>query len=156
MRQARASFQPVIMILPMMISPEFFNPAHTHSMLPLENHLAHLRGLLFSILGPTASTIPALGNAQGHAPLIFRGLKARDMERLAGNPPSHGSGFQPSSFMVMPLPMALPWAGMERVLGPEECQVIFRDSGSIPRHFKARFRMSAGFLEPRTGPLIHS
>jgi len=74
--------------------------------------------------------------------MIFRGLKARDMGRLAGNSPSHGPGFQPSIFMVMPLPMALPWAGMERAVGPEECQVIFRDSGSIPRQFKAEFRES--------------
>jgi hypothetical protein len=42
----------------------------------------------------------------------IQGLKARDMGRLAGSSPSHRSGFQPSIFMVMPLPMALPWAGM--------------------------------------------
>jgi len=36
------------------------------------------------------------------ATMDFQGLKARDMERLAGNPTSDVAGFQPSIFMVMP------------------------------------------------------
>ena len=66
----------------------------------------------FVFTGPTALPLPALGNAKVMRRHNIRGLKARDMGRLVGDPPSHGSGFQLSIFMVMTLPMALPWAGM--------------------------------------------
>ena len=51
-------------------------------------------------------------------------------------------------------PRAMPWAFVDRAVGPEECHVIFRNSRFIRCQFKAEFRKSEdGPLARKTKPV---